>query len=78
MEVVHPDSLEIVALNQAAIEIAHQISGEKGWDNAPLEVRIKAYEFAVLREQARMKAECADSIARLAESIKSIEIYLQQ
>lgn len=78
MEVLHPDSLEIVALNQAAIEIAHQLTGVEGWDNAPTEIRIKAYELAVQREQARMKVECANSIARLAESIKSIEIYLQQ
>lgn len=78
MEVVHPDSLEIVALNQTAIDIAYQLTGVEGWDNAPLEVRIKAYELAVQREQARMKAEYADSVARLAESIKSIEIYLQK
>ena len=78
MDVIHPDSLEIVALNQAAIEIAHQLTGVEEWDNTPIEVRIKAYELAVQREQARMKAEYADSIARLAESIKSIEIYLQK
>ncbi len=78
MEVVRPDSLEIVALNQAAIDIAHQLTGVQGWDNVPAEIRIKAYELAVQREQARMYGECADSITRLAESVKSIEIYLQK
>ena len=78
MEVDHPDSLEIVALNQTAIEIAHQLTGKEGWDNAPLEVRIKAYELAVQREQARMKMECADSIARLAEAVKQLEICVNE
>ena len=78
MEVIHPDTLEIVALNQAAIDIACQLTGKEGWNNAPIEIRTKAYELAVQREQARMYGECADSLARLADSIKSIEVYLQQ
>lgn len=74
MDVVHPDSLEIVALNQAAIDIAKQLSDVESFYDAPIEVRIKAYELAVQREQARMTAECADSIARLANSIDNLDL----
>jgi len=74
MDVKHPDTLEIVALNQAAIDIAKQLSDVESFYDAPIEVRIKAYELAVQRERARMTAECADSITRLAEAVKSLEI----
>lgn len=74
MDMIHPDTLEIVALNQAAIDIAKQLSDVESFYDAPIEVRIKAYELAVQRERARMTAECADSIARLAEAVKNLEI----
>ena len=73
MDVVHPDSLEIVALNQAAISIAKQLSDKENFFDAPIEVRIKAYELAVQREQARMYAEVADSVSRLAEALKDFK-----
>lgn len=74
MDVVHPVSLEIGALNQAAIDIAKQLSKQDDFEKVPIEVRIKAYELALLREQARMSAECADSIGRLADAIKGLEL----
>lgn len=74
MEVVHPDSLELAAINQSSMSIARQISGFDKYEDCSVEIKTKAYELAVEIEKARMVAVCADSVTRLANAVKDLDI----
>lgn len=69
MSVLHPSTLESGVLLESAKKIVQQLCGYE-WDKASFEVRAKAFELAIRKENARMIYECADSVARIAEEIR--------